>query len=516
MRRLDTPLASLALALLVGAVACKRTEDSVAPDTQDPGDEVVAADAVEWPDEPFRAERPTPGPIKDVKIPTIETFELDNGLEVFLVQQQTLPTVRMMFEWDLGEVNDPKGKTGVASVCGDLMDEATQTKDKPTFAAAQSDHAVSVRVRPGTESTTISVSALQRELGAALDLTAEMILEPGLREDDFARLLEQEKAWIEQSKGSPSSIARRLFSSLVWGSKHKYGKIETDASIDKIKLADCKAWVRELEPDGARLWVVGKITQDELRAELDARFSTWKGKAPKPVKFKAAAPAKGTIFFVHVPGSAQSQILLGHPGPTRDAADYEATQLMAMILGGSFSSRINMNLREDKGWAYGARGGFSYSRGGSYFTAGSSVRSDATGPALIEIAKEIERMRTSDPSAEELDREQAGALLAMPTKFANATRTLFSFRSLAFYGLPLDWHQGHQERLRALDTAAIRAAAETHLQATDHVVLVVGDGEVVLESLDKIAEDEVFGAGGIQFLDTDGNPVPRPSFDDAG
>jgi predicted Zn-dependent peptidase len=491
--------------------ACERDAATVDPDSK-PVDIAVSDPAPEWPDEAFRAERPTPKPIKDVTIPKIETFELDSGLEVFLVQQQTLPTVLMYMEWDLGEVNDPKGKAGMTSVCGDLVSEATKNKDKAAFAAAQDDHAVKVYVSTGTETSSLTVRALKRELGPALDLAAEMLFEPGMREEDLNRLRDHRKAWIEQSKGSAATISRRIFGSLLWGSKHAYGKIETEASIDNISLADCNAWIKRLKPDGARLWVVGKITQDELRTEFGARFGNWKGKAPKPVKLAPAKPAKATIFFVHVPNSAQSQVLIGHPGPARNEPDFEATQLMAMILGGSFSSRINMNLREDKGWSYGARAGFSYRRGGSGFAASTSVRTDVTGPAVLEMVKEIERMRASDPTPEELKREQEGALLAMPTEFATATQTLFSFRELDFYGLPLDWHAGHQERLRALDTAAIHTAAQAHLQSGDQVVLVVGDGAVVLESLEKIAEDAVFGAGGIQYLDSDGNPIARPDF----
>lgn len=499
------------LSLALGVGACKKTEDTVEPDPNvvEPG---TSEAEVVWPDEPFRAERPKPGPIKDVDIPEIQTFTLANGLQVNLVQQQALPTILMFFEWDIGDVTDPKGKTGVASLCSDLLDEATKDKDKATFSAAQSDHAVNVWASGGSEISIVGVRTLVRELGPALDLTAEMLLEPGLRQSDFDRIVEQKKASIEQRKGSPTSIGWRLGPSLVWGSKHPYGKIETEASVDAIKLSDCQAWTKKLEPDGARLWVVGKITEQELRAELDKRFAGWKGKAPKPIKIPAAKPAAGTIFFVHVPGASQSQISIAHPGPNRDASDYEATTMMTAILGGSFSSRINMNIREDKGWSYGARGGFGYNRTGSVFTASSSVRTDATGPALIEIAKEIDRMRTSEPTPEELRREQEGALLAMPAEFATATRTLFSFRNLAFHGLPLDWHEGHQQRLRALDTKAIQAAAETHLQANGHVVLVVGDGAVVLESLEKIAADKLFGDGGIQFLDADGNPVGRPNF----
>lgn len=501
-------LGALALSLL----ACKPSEDSAVPDATD-ADTQTAKPAVEWPDEPFRAKRPAAKPIADVPIPSIESFTLDNGLEVYLVQQQTLPTVYMLFEWDLGEIHDPKGKTGTAAVCGDVMDEATKRKDKATFSAAQADHAVRVWVNPGLESTTLGVRALTRELGPALDLAAELLLEPGMRQADFERVREHKKAAIEQSKGSAASIASRLFASLVWGSKHPYGKIETEQSADAIQLADCNAWVAKLRPGGARLWVVGKVDEAGLRAELGDRFAKWTGTAPKPMKIGPAKPAAGTIFFVHVPGAAQSQIWLGHPGPARNAEDYEATRMMAEILGGSFSSRINMNLREDKGWAYGARGRFSYHRGGSYFVAGSSVRPDATGPAVLEIAKEIERMRTTDPTAEELRREQAGALLAMPSDFSTATRTLFSFRALEYHDLPMNWHEGHQQRLRALDTAAIRAAAEAHLQVAGHVVLVVGDGAVMLEALEKIAADKVFGPGGIQYLDADGNPIARPSFE---
>ncbi len=500
---------SLVTALSFG---CKR-EETTSPDPVQPGPTDTAP--VEWPDEPFRAGRPKPKPVQDVKIPEIETFELDNGVEVYLVRQATLPTVSLFFEWDFGEVDDPKGKAGVTSLCSDLLDEATRDKDKASFAAAQADHAVEVSASGGLENTFVSVQALRRELGPALDLAAEMLLTPGMRPDDFKRLADQEKSWIEQSKGSPSSIAYRLFPSLVWGSMHRYGKLETSASVDEISLADCKKWAAKLAPGGARLWVVGKITQDELRKELDARFGDWKGKAPKPAKIRDARPAKGTIFFVHVDDAPQSQILIGHPGPARNSDDYEATMLMAQIFGGSFSSRINMNLREDKGWSYGARAGFRYSRGGSYFSVGSSVVAEQTGPALVEVAKEIERMRTSDPTAEELRREQEFTLLAMPAEFSTATRTLLAFRELQQFDMPFDWHAGHQARLRTVDVAAVRAAAEKHLQAQDQVVLVIGDGKVVLEQLEKVAADELFGAGGLQFLDSDGNPVARPKFDDA-
>ncbi len=502
-----------ALALSLSLSACHTDPVLVEPCEGDAG-ETESQSPPNWPDEAFRSTRPTPKQIQSVIIPEISGFTLDNGMQVHLVQQKNLPTVYMLFEFDYGSVSDPRGKA-LSSICGDLMDESTKTKDKAAFAAAQADHAVDVWTRPGADSTSIGVRALTRELPAALDLAAEMILEPGLRESDLERIKSQGKNQIAQRKGSPGSVSSRVLPSLMWGSKHPYGQIETEASVDAVRLSDCKRWVSKLRPKGAHLWVVGQISEAELREQLGSRLSKWTGRAPEARVTPTPKPKAGTIFFVDVPDAAQSQISVGHLGPARDAEDYEATQMVAAILGGSFSSRLNMNLREDKGWAYGARGGFYYRRGGSYFSAGSSVRSDATAGALREIAAEITRMRTTDPTSEELSRERTGALLSLPAGFASATRTLFRFKNLAYYGLPLDWHTGHQERLRAIEIADVRAAAETHLQASDYVVLVVGDASVVLEEVEKIAEDKLFGDGGITFLDTDGKRVGRPERDPA-
>ena len=504
----------LVLAGACASTACKR-EDTTTPDETQLVEATPEGDEIVWPDEPFRSERPEPKPIQDLTLPPVETFTLENGVEVYLVQPKTLPTALLSFEWDLGAVDDPKAKAGLSSVCSATMSEATAKRDKASFSGAQDDHGGRVWIRAGDESTSVTVMALTRELAPMLERAAEMMLQPGCRKDDFERVRAVRKDRLVSVKSSASSIASRVYPALVWGEDHPYARMETDASLDAITVRDCKRWARRLDPKGARLWVVGKLSKDELIAQLEPHFGKWKGKAPKRKEISPAKPKSGTIFFVHVPRADQSQVVMGHPGPTRDAKDYEATDVMARILGGSFSSRINMNLREDKGWTYGARGRFSYQRAGSVFTAGGSIRADATAGAVREIAKEIEHMRTTEPSARELAREQEGALLSMPAGFATATRTLGSFRSLDFYGLPLDWHLGHQDRLRALDPAAVRAAAQEHLQDSGHVILIVGDGAVVLDELEVLAHDKVLGASEkIVFLDADGNQVSRPTFDD--
>lgn len=508
-----TSLLSCASLLVLACVCACDKPTSVEPEPQ-PIAEAKPVEAepqpVVWPDEPFRAERPQPKPPKPLQLPDMTQLILANGLEVRLIEQTNLPTLSMFIEWDLGSVNDPRGKTGMASLCVDLLDESTASLDHAAFMAKQADHAVTIRSDQGGDTTTLGVQTLTRELGPALDLFAELVTAPGLREADFTRLVESEKAKIEQGKTSPAAIANRVWGSVIWGGDHPYGRIPTAKTVDAIQLADCKALAAKLRPEGARLWVVGNVEAEALRKQLEARFGNWTGKAPKRAKLGKPKPAKGTIFFIQVDNAAQSQIFVGHPGPGRDAPDYEATQMMAAIFGGSFSSRLNMNLREDKGWAYGARGGFGYSRGGSVFAAGSSVRTDATGGALREIAKEIERMRTSEPTPEELGREREGAQRALPATFATASRSLYAYRDLAYFDLPGDWYEGYADRLAKLDPAAIRKAAEAHLQKGDFVVVVVGDGKVVLPELEKLADEKLFGKGGLLFLDADGEPIEPP------
>lgn len=507
---------SSSLSVLLGlgllALACEKST-TVTPEPQPLVDTTpvaaTPAPAV-WPDEPFRAERPQPKPAKPLVLPSVSLMTLSNGLEVHFVEQTNIPTLTMFVEWDVGDANDPRNKAGMNALCTNLLDESTASLDHAAFMAKQADHAVSISASGDPDMTMVEVRTLARELGPALDLFAEVITAPGLREADFERLAKHAKSRIEGFRSTPTAIANRVWGSAVWGGDHPYGRISTAKSIDAIKLDDCKAWAAKLRPEGARMWVVGKIAPEELRQQLEARLSSWTGKAPKRLKLPKPKPAKGTIFFVDVAGAAQSMILVGHPGPSRDAPDFEATQMMAAIFGGSFSGRLNMNLREDKGWAYGARGSYYYTRGGSMLMMSSSVRTDATAGALREIAKELERMRSSDPTSEELSREREGAQRALPATFATASRTLFAYRDLEYHGLPVDWHAGYAARLAKLDVAAITKAAVDHLPKTGYVIVVVGDAKVVLPELEKVADEHVFGKGGLLFLDADGEPVEPP------
>ncbi|MEZ4428640.1 MAG: pitrilysin family protein [Nannocystaceae bacterium] len=502
-------LAPVALSLLAGslALACASKPAPVDPPTTPPEPVAQAAEEATWPEEPFRAAQPAAGELPPLALPKLEQFTLANGMEVYLVHQDRLPTVYMRVEFDLGEVDDPQRKVGMTSLCMDLLDEGTKRLDKAAFEARQADFAVNVWSSGGDETSTVGLRALKPQLGDALGLLAEMLREPGLRAEDLTRLRDQEKASLAQARGTPATIARRVYPSLTWGAKHPYGRLTSEATLDAVGLGDCKRVAGKLRPAGARLFVVGQVTRAELEQAFDSALGFWKGKAPKAAQIPAARPESGTVFLIDAPGAAQSVISVGVPGPDRDAPDYTSTQMMAQILGGSFSSRINMNLREDKGYSYGGRGGFRYYRNGSHFSAGSSVRTHATGPAVREIANEIAGMREREATPEELRREKEGAILALPAKFSTPTRTLFSYQELIFHGLPLSWYDAYQREVPQVEAGNVEEVARRYLPATGYVVLVVGDAQLIRADLQKIADERVFGDGGLVELDADGQRV---------
>jgi zinc protease len=465
------------------------------------------------PDEAFRYQAPVPRPAPRVRIPAIDTFELDGGITVYLAAKDTLPTVSLSVSIPTGTIADPPGQRGLVALAMDLVEQGTVRLDKAAWAAAKADLASSVYTYANTETLGFGLASLHRTFEATADLAFELLETPGLRERDLSRLVAHRKSNLAQNKAAPASLSRRLWPAVIHGLHHPYGRPTMAAEYDAIAVPHCVAHWASQGPEGASMFVAGATDEAELRRVLQARLAAWgedgsgrPRRSPAPA-VPPSAPMRGTIFFSHVPGAAQSQILVGHAGPLRTAPDYEATRLMAQILGGGFSSRINMNIREDKGYAYGARAGFSYRKTSGTFCAGSSVQTAATAPALREIATEIRKMREAPVLEDELRREMDGTLLGLPASFSTAQRIRSTYANLVFYGLPLDWYETFQTRLSEVTTGDVLAAARAHLRERDHTVLVVGDGDVIRTDLQRLADEGIFGEAGFVELDTDGLPI---------
>ena len=504
------------------------------PPTPEPAPVTQTAQPQElaFPDEPFRAEQPKAGAPRPFRLPQVQTFKLKNGIAVYLVEQHTLPIVSLDLSFDGGSISDPVGKEGLASVCMAMMSEGTAKLDKLAFSEALADVASSVSSYAGGDTQGVSMSSLSKHLDTTFALFVDTLRTPGFRAEDLDRMIKRRLEGLKQQKGNPDAIASRVSAPVMYGDTHPYGRIVTEASLQAITLDDCKAYhARQLEPGGARLFVVGDMTAAQIRERFDGpALAGWTGKAPALPRLKKPAPPKARIFFVHVPGAAQSQIALAHFGPMRNAPDYFPTAITGAILGGGFTSRINMNLREGKGYTYGARGFFNYSRQYGMFSAGASVRSDATYQSILELQREVRALERGElPATEaELERERNSAVLGLPSRFATAGASLGMFRSLVYFGLPLDYWTSYSTKVEKVTPAQVKAAARKHLRSKDAVYVVVGDGDAPMivredgkdvpfvvdgkpvtlrDALARLAAEETLGKGGMLVLDADGKPI---------
>jgi predicted Zn-dependent peptidase len=485
-----------------------------------------------FPDEPMRAQQPPAAAPRPFRLPAVKTFKLKSGIQVYLVERHDLPIASIDLVVDGGAVADPRGKEGLASVCMSMLTEGTQALDKIAFSEALADVASSIDTFAGDDTQGVSMSTLSKHFDATFALFSDVLLRPGLRADDLDRMIKRRLESLKQAKGAPASVASRVSGPVLYGPEHPMGTITTEASLGRITLDDCRAYhATWLKPNKARLFVVGDMTEARLRAYFDGpALASWKGKQPAMPKLPATATRKGRIFLVHMPGAAQSQVTLMHFGPKRTAPDYIPTALMASLYGGSFTSRLNMNLREDKGYSYGARGGFSYTRAYGIFSAGASVRTDATYQTVLEIDRDLKALWSGKqpPTTDELTREKSSAILSLPGRFATGGSTLSAYRSLAYFGLPLDYFTTFAARVEKSTAAQVAAAARKHLRPGQAVYVVVGDGDAPViardgkddkpllrdgkpvtlrAALTELAVSGTIGAGGLVELDVDG--VPR-------
>lgn len=485
-----------------------------------------------FPDEAFRATQPPASPPRRFKLPKVQTFKLARGTTVYLVEQHVLPIVSMDLTFDGGAIADPPGKEGLASVCMAMMSEGTASKDKVAYSEALADIASSISAYAGADTQGVGLSSLSKHLDATFELFVDTLLHPGFRAEDFDRMVKRRIEGIKQAKGSPDAIAGRIAGPVLYGAAHPYGRITTEASLAGFTVDDCRAYhARQLHPGGARLFVVGDITAAQLRARFTGpSLAAWKGKIPALPKLPAPATAAARIVFVDVPGASQSQVGFSHFGPLRTAPDHLPTALVGAIFGGAFTSRVNMNLREDKGYSYGARGGFQYGRQYGAMVAGASVRADATYQSLIELHDELVALQSGSapPTTAELEREKAGAILGLPSRFASASASLAMFRSLVYYGLPLDYWSTYVGQVGTITAAQVSAAAKRHLSPAAAVYTVVGDGNTpvvvrdggadrplvrdgkpvtIRQALAELVTAGTLGAGGLVILDADGKPA---------
>ena len=453
-----------------------------------------------------RSKVPEPGAPPAATLPKIQRAALSNGLKIVLAERHDIPVVNFELIVDAGSATDRPETAGTASLATQMLTSGTRTRSMLQIGEESERLGAMVNASAGRDTSSVFLSALSSKLDESMALWADVILNPSFEEAEFRRLQKQTLAAIAREKAAPASAAMRVFPAIVFGKDHPYGLPanggeKSVAAITRESLAQFHAaWFK---PDHATLAIVGDTTLAGIRPRLEKLFAGWKrGGAPQTAVPRVPLPDRPVVYLIDRPGAPQSVIVAGHVAPPRNNPEEIAIEALNTVLGGAFVSRVNMNLREDKHWTYGARTALGGGAGQRLFYASAPVQTDKTGESMIEIRKEIGDIVASRPvSGEELERVREQRALRIPGQFETATAVLGSLGDIIRHGLPDDYYDTYASRMRALTGRDVQTAAEKVLKPDRMVWVVVGDRSKVEAPIREL------GYGELRIVDVDGNPV---------
>nr|WP_047166730.1 pitrilysin family protein [Sphingomonas sp. Y57] len=459
----------------------------------------AAAPAISQTRKPTAAvDRTSPPPveeIKDLTFPDVERTTLSNGIKVVFARRTTVPTVRVSVAFDAGNAADPKAKLGTQGLMLSLLDEGAGKLDSIGIAEAQERLGAQIASSATMDRTSVSMFALKANLAPSLDLLADIVQRPTFAPAEIERLRGQILAGIASENSQPRGIARRVLPSLLYGNLHPYGVplsgSGTEDGVKAVTRADLVAfhqtWIR---PDNAKIFVTGDTTLDELKPLLEARFGGWtKPAAPKGEKLfrmdRMARPAR--VVLIDRPQSPQSYIMAGQLLPTKGVDDPLALIAANEVIGGSFLSRLNMDLRESKGWAYGAFSQAQTLRETMPLYVIAPVQTDRTGDSIkAALADMKEFLTTKGVDAEERERTINGQIRSLPGSFETSSDLLGALVQMDTLQRPDDYYEKLPGRFRALTAAEMDAAARAAIRPESLIWVVVGDAAKVEPQLKDI------------------------------
>ncbi len=452
-----------------------------------------------------RKMKPKAGAAPVVKIPAIWKETFGNGMKVAGAMSNEVPTVTLSLSIAGGhrlEAADPS-KAGIATLMASLLNESTEKYSAEQLSSELDKLGSRIRIFTDNDNLNITIESLVKNLDKTLVLAEEKIFHPKFAEDEFTRVKNQQIQGIANQSTQPVTIANNVYAKLLYGADNIMAvpASGTDVTVKSITLEDVKAFYKKsLTPASATLVVVGDITQQQIMGKL-AMLKAWKGAPVELAKDKAyPAIAKTTIYLVDKENAPQSEIRIGYPSLTYDAlGDYYRAFLMNYPLGAAFSSRINLNLREDKGWTYGARSSFIGSKYSGLFTASAGVKGNATDSSLVEFMKELTKYRAGGITAEELSFTQNSIGQQDARSYETPGQKAGFIRRIVEYNLPNDYTTKQNDILAKMTKADIDAVAKKELKE-NMVIVIVGDKKSVLPGLQKLGYP-------IVELAKDGTPV---------
>jgi len=433
----------------------------------------------------WRAKRPVAAPARQFTLPVPKRFTLPNGLTVMLLEQHRLPVLSANLVVLAGSDRNPIAKPGLASFTADMLDEGTSTRSNGKLADDLASLGAALSSGSSTDNAAVSLYTLTRNVDPAFALLADVVLNPAFDANEIERVRRSRLTQLVQQRENPTAVAQRSFNKSLYGA-HPYGYTElgTQAAVQSISRDDLLAfWKSAYQPGNAALVVAGDITEAQLRNLITKHLGGWSGAGDRAAPPAATQAETATVVLVDKPGAPQSALRIGQIGVARSSPDYVPLEVMNNVLGGMFSSRINLNLRERNGYAYGAGSGFAFRRGPGPFVATSSVRTDATAPAVKEIFNELRSIREAEVTPAELTLSRDSLARSLPGMFETSSSMAGSSAQLFVHGLPLDYYQKLPQSILAVTAADVLRVAREHLQPERMVSVVVGDRAKVEESL---------------------------------
>jgi zinc protease len=456
-----------------------------------------------------RSAPPQPGAPPRAEFPALERATLSNGLKIVLARRSSIPQVRFDLLLDAGFASDQFALPGTASLAMSMLDEGTTARSALQISDRLADLGATLGAASRLDVSSVSLEALTAQLDPSLELYADVILHPAFRPADLERLRKQRLAQIQREKADPVGMALRVFPRVVYVEGHAYANpwtgSGTEASAARITRADLvkfhQTWFK---PNHATLVVTGDASMAEIRPRLERLFAGWRpGDVPRK-NIADVPPRPGTsVYLLDRPGSLQTVLIAGDIAPPKANPEEPAIETMGAVLGSDFGSRLNMNLREDKHWSYGAFSFIRDARGPRPFIAYAPVQTDKTKEAVVELQKELRGILGERPvQPDELERAQASLTLTLPGSWETMGAVAGSIGEIVAFGLDDRYFDTYADRVRAQTAATVTAAAAMVVQPDHLVWVVVGDRARIEPALKEL------NLGEIHLVDADGNAVP--------
>jgi zinc protease len=467
------------------------------------------------------AERPKPGAPRSYDFPSVRSHRLDNGLSILVIDLPGRPLVSASLVVPGGAAEEPPEQAGALVLAARALSEGTENHDAISLVEATERLGASLHADAGWDALSVSVDVPAARLEPALELVAEVLLHPTFPEPEVERLRDERLNDILQARADPRRRVEEAFVGTIYAPESPYhrpsgGTRETVETLGSSHLR--RVYQRTLAPGRATLVVGGDLGDQDVVALAERLFGSWSDVGPGP---EAAGPSRqplGAVVdtggavarivrVIHRPGSVQTEIRIGHRGLPRHIPDFHAVSVMSAILGGLFNSRLNMKLREEKGYTYGAGAGFDMRRGAGPFSARAAVNTDVTVPAILDTLTELTRMRDEPVSEAELVAARDFLIGVFPLRFETAGAVVGALGSLAVHGLGVEELVGYRSNVESVDVAAISAAAGAHLHVDEASIVLVGDVDSFGPAL------EAAGVGPI-VIERDESPIASGPADD--